>query len=156
SPSPPTILDGILEVSSGQELLVALAAHLRAQAVDVFAGPRAELEHPVDVQPGMDQPGEIAGTHQVLLVLIQLELRHEAFLVALEGLAVRGVAERPAHPVQPQPAPREAQIENAGIGDRPRHAERIPYSANSPRKIRFTSAERRSSAEGTESTAAPA
>src|SRR5688572_27179121 len=115
---PATILDGILEVSRGKELLVALAAHLRAHPVEAVARDRAELEHPVDVEAGVDQPREVAAADEVLLRLRQLELLHVAFFVLLEGGAVPGGAQRAAHLVQAVAPLRGPQVEDGGVRNR--------------------------------------
>src|SRR6185503_8828021 len=69
SPIPPTILDGIFELSRREELLIALAAHLGAHPVEAVAGDRADLEEVVDIRAGLDQAAEIALANEVLLFL---------------------------------------------------------------------------------------
>src|SRR5262245_57796704 len=145
---PPTILPILsflycaADVARLQELLVALAAHLRAHLVEAVAGRRADLEHGVDVHAGLDQALEVALADQVLLLVRKLEPRHECFFVALEGLALGGRAERLAHPVQPAAAPRQAQVEDGGVGDQPqtslavsRHSRSLAFSCSTVRLL---------------------
>src|SRR5262245_27232887 len=73
SPTPATIcaihLHRIFHVARREEFLVALAAHLRAHAIEAVAGRRADLEHGVDVHAGLDQAFEVAFADQVLFTL---------------------------------------------------------------------------------------
>src|SRR5581483_5774642 len=116
--------DGAADVARLQELLVALAAHLRAHAVEAVPGGRAELEHPVDVEPGLDQAAEIPFPDQILLFRGEPELRQVGFLVGLERIAVLRIAQRVAELVQAASLAREPQIEDRRVrnrGQRPPH-----------------------------------
>src|SRR5262245_30145179 len=133
---PPTILPILsflycaADVARLQELLVALAAHLRAHLVQAVAGRRADLEHGVDVHAGFDETFEIAFADEVLFFVREIEPRHERFFVALERLALGGRAERFAHLVQPATLARKAQIENRGVGDRSQFGSyRLPHTS---------------------------
>src|SRR5262245_65114844 len=104
---PPTILPILsflycaADVARLQELLVALAAHLRAHAVQAVAGRRADLEHGVDVHAGLDQPLEVAAADEVSFFVRQGEAAHERFFIALESVALGRRAQRRAPLVQP-------------------------------------------------------
>nr|WP_253261771.1 hypothetical protein [Ramlibacter montanisoli] len=104
-------------VARGQELLVALAAHLRAHHVKAVARHHPQLQQEVDVAAGGEQAGEVAVAHQLLLVFAQLMGGHEGFLVALEGLAVGGVRQGVAHLVDAVAAPGLGEVEDLGSLD---------------------------------------
>src|SRR2546430_9145153 len=106
------------DVARGEEFLVALAAHLGAHLVEAVAGRRADLQQRIDIGAGVDQALEVALADEILLGGGEAEARHEGFLIALESVALLRRAERRAHPVQPVTAPREAQVEDAGVRNR--------------------------------------
>src|SRR5689334_25308465 len=102
----------LLEVAGGEELLVGLAAHLRAHLVEAVAGDRADLEQVIDIGARFDQALEVALADERLLRLREREPVEKGLFVALEGGAVLRLAKRRAQLVQPIPAPRGAQIED--------------------------------------------
>src|SRR6202008_2862668 len=128
-PIPATTLDGILDASRGEERLVALAAHLRAHAVEAVAGNRADLEHEVDVHAVLDHAGEVAPADQASLFFRKPEAGDVAFFVRLKGGAVRGHAERCAQLVEPPAAARKTQVEDRRVGDALHACLRQPVSA---------------------------
>src|SRR5262245_12513061 len=145
---PPTILPILsflycaADVARLQELLVALAAHLGAHLVEAVAGRRADLEHGVDVHAGFDETLEITFADELFFFIRELEAGHERFFVALEGIPLGGRAERFAHPVQTSASPREAQVENRGVGDYPqtslavsRHSRSLAFSCSTVRLL---------------------
>src|SRR5688572_7733861 len=113
-PMPATTLDGIFEISGGEEILVLLAAHLRAHAVEAVARDGAQLEHPVDVEARVDQPAEVAVPDQLFFLFSKIKAGHVGLFVLLVGGAVLRTAERAAHLVQAVAPLRGPQVEDGG------------------------------------------
>src|SRR4051812_15176862 len=112
--------DRAADIARREELLVGLAAHLRAHFVEAVAGGRADLQQVVDVGARVDQSLEVALADEVLLRIGEMEARHERVLIALRlnsshmsiSYAVLCLKEQtPVHPAPPPPAARSLPLD---------------------------------------------